>query len=220
MSAIGPWAGRDHEILDHATRSLVGFAAATGLGDEAKLADRARLCLEGEVPPVWLDELLLQSVLMVGYPRALVAAGVWRRVSGLRAPASDASFGESAREWAARGEATCALVYGANYERLRENVRALHPALDAWMITEGYGRVLSRPRLDLLRRELCTVAQIAVLHSPHQLHSHLRGALHAGATAGMVKAALAVADQDLSDAARATVMETLSRVVGDGRPGG
>ena len=29
-------------------------------------------------------------------------------------------------------------MYGATYERLRHNIRALHPALDAWMIVEGY----------------------------------------------------------------------------------
>ena len=67
---------------------------------------------------------------------------------------------------------------------------ALHPALDAWMLTEGYGRTLSRPGLDLLRRELCVIAQTAVLDTPRQLHSHLRGALNAGGSFETVEAAL------------------------------
>jgi 4-carboxymuconolactone decarboxylase len=89
-------------------------------------------------------------------------------------------------------------VYGANFKRLRENIRELHPALDAWMITEGYGRTMSRPGLDLLRRELCVVAQTAVLETPRQLHSHLRGALHAGATFAQVEAVLSVVNPLLS----------------------
>jgi 4-carboxymuconolactone decarboxylase len=66
------------------------------------------------------------------------------------------------------------------------------------MITEGYGRTMSRPGLDLLRRELCTVAQTAVLEAPRQLHSHLRGALHAGATFGQVDAVLSIVNPLLS----------------------
>ena len=102
---------------------------------------------------------------------------------GRRAPASDpdAEYTNVA-EWTRRGEETCALVYGDNYRKLRDNVRELHPALDLWMITEGYGRTMARPGLDLLRRELCVVAQTAVLEAPRQLHSHLRGSLNAGAT--------------------------------------
>ena len=69
-------------------------------------------------------------------------------------------------EWTRRGEEVCARVYGDNYSKLRDSVRALHPAIDAWMITEGYGRTLGRPGLDLMRRELCTVAQTAVLEAP------------------------------------------------------
>jgi 4-carboxymuconolactone decarboxylase len=134
---------------------------------------------------------------MLGYPRALVAAGIWRQVGGVPAPADDPSRHESPAEWTERGQQTCRIIYGGNYQRLRENVRALHPALDAWMITEGYGRVLSRPALDLVRRELCSVAQIAWLGAPHQLHSHLRGALHAGASPALVDEVLQLVGADL-----------------------
>lgn len=178
--------------LDDPTAALVALAVAVAGGDEGLLAKRSRAALAADVPPIWVDELLLQSVLMAGYPRALVAAAVWRRVTGIQAPGTDISFTESQELWQRRGEETCRLIYRANYDRLRENVRGLHPALDGWMVREGYGRVLSRPGLDLARRELCTIAQIAVLRSPRQLHSHLRGALHAGAAPAMIEAALAI----------------------------
>jgi len=66
------------------------------------------------------------------------------------------------------------------YDRLRRNIRKLHPALDDWMIVEGYGKVLSRPGLDLPRRELCIIAACAASEQDRQLHSHLRGALNVG----------------------------------------
>jgi 4-carboxymuconolactone decarboxylase len=196
------------EALDPETAALIRFAAAIATGDEADLRVRSQEAMEACLPPVWVDELLLQSVLMLGYPRALVAAGVWRQVSKCRAPASDPSFVEGAGDWRERGERTCQVVYGDHYDRLRENVRALHPALDAWMITEGYGRVLSRPGLDLMRRELCTIAQIAVLGTPRQLHSHLRGALQAGAVRSAVEQALSLVRPVLDGARQAVADQT------------
>ncbi len=89
-------------------------------------------------------------------------------------------------------------MYGENYRKLRESVLMLHPAIDSWMITEGYGRTLGRPGLDLMRRELCTVAQTAVLEAPKQLHSHLRGSLNAGASFGQIEGVLSIVNPLLS----------------------
>lgn len=177
--------------LDEATLALVGLAGAIALGEDGELRQRIAAVLEAQVPAVWVDELLLQSVLMVGWPRTLVAAALWRAAVGTPAEAGESDLDyTAAAEWQRRGEATCALIYGENYAKLRRNVKALHPALDAWMLTEGYGRTLSRPGLDIRRRELCVVAQTAVLDTPRQLHSHLRGALHAGATPDEVEAVI------------------------------
>ncbi|HEU4587703.1 MAG TPA: carboxymuconolactone decarboxylase family protein, partial [Gemmatimonadales bacterium] len=143
------------DSLDPQTRDLVRFAAAIAQGYEPELRERVAPLRSSQVPPSWVEELLLQSVLMCGYPRALVAFGIWRKFSGLSAPAEDSTAEyRDVEGWTKRGEETCAVVYGDNYRKLRDSVRALHPALDAWMITEGYGRTLSRPGLDLLRREL------------------------------------------------------------------
>jgi 4-carboxymuconolactone decarboxylase len=72
------------------------------------------------------------------------------------------------------------------YEKLRVNISKLHPALDNWMITDGYGKVLSRSGLDLVRRELCVVAICALAEQDRQLHSHFHGALNVGATQAQV----------------------------------
>ncbi len=202
--------------LDPQTRELVRFAASIAQGDEPDLRERVRALRVAAVPVTWVEELLLQSVLFCGYPRALVATAVWRKFSGVRAPEGDAEAGyDNVSQWLERGERTCAIIYGDNYRRLRENIKQLHPALDEWMIAEGYGRTLSRPGLDLLRRELCTVAQTAFLETPKQLHSHLQGAIHAGATPEQVDGALAVVNPMLSFDAWKRVKE-LWRAVRDG----
>ena len=187
------------DTLDPPTLALVRFAAAIALGEEPEVRERATELGPAGTPPEWVDELLLQSILMVGYPRALQAMAIWRSLSGRPAPADDPDARyDNVAEWTRRGEETCAVVYGENYRRLRENIRALHPAIDGWMITEGYGRILSRPGLDLLRRALCTVVQTAVLETPRQLHSHLRGALNAGASFAEIDAALAIVNRLLA----------------------
>jgi 4-carboxymuconolactone decarboxylase len=192
--------------LDPPTRALIRLAAAIGGGEVAVLAERCREAQAAGTPAVWVDELLLQSVLMVGYPRALSAAAVWRDLAGAEvASLEDGTDRSRADQWAARGEDLCRTIYGANYEKLRANVCRLHPALDAWMVAEGYGRTLARPGLDLVRRELCVIAQVAVLGADRQLHSHLRGALNAGASRALVTSGLeaALADCPAGPAARA-----------------
>ena len=185
--------------LDPQTRDLVRFAAAIAQGYEPELRERVGPLRTSQVPVAWVEELLLQSVLMCGYPRALVAFTIWRKFSALPAPESDDDLDYAqAAEWTRRGEDVCATVYGENYRKLRESIRALHPAVDAWMITEGYGRTLARPGLDLMRRELCTVAQTCVLESPRQVHSHLRGALNAGASFGQIEGVLSIVNPLLS----------------------
>ena len=150
----------------------------------------------GKADGTKVDEVIIQSYLFAGFPRALNAAREWRRISGRSAPDSDEGedFDQASR-WRTEGEATCAIVYGPFYERLRHNIRELHPALDAWMIVEGYGKVLSRQALDLRRRELCIVSACAMARQDRQLHSHLHGAKHAGASPEEVLGAInAVAD--------------------------
>jgi 4-carboxymuconolactone decarboxylase len=138
-----------------------------------------------------VEEIILQSYLFAGFPRALNAARAWRTVSERPAPAEDAEASvEDLSLWKERGEETCAIVYGDSYEKLRRNIRGLHPALDEWMIVDGYGKVLARPGVDLRTRELCVVAACAVSGQQRQLHSHLHGALNAGASSGELAAVL------------------------------
>lgn len=178
--------------LDAATRCLVRLAAVIGAGSEQQVRD---LLTEARaLPVIWVEEVMLQSYLFAGFPRALNAMREWRRISGAVAPAVDADADVrqpgNADAWHARGEVTCAAVYGDMYDKLRRNIAVLHPALDHWMVTDGYGKVLSRPGLDLVQRELCIVAVCALAEQDRQLHSHLHGALNVGATPPQVTGTL------------------------------
>src|SRR2546429_539983 len=180
----------ERDALDPATTALVRVAAALAEGKVAVLRDRFVAARTARVPDRWIEELLLQSLLVVGYPLALVAFGVWREVQGPLSGPSDGGGGGGGEElahedwqsWATRGSAVCAAVYGRAYHKLLLSLRALHPALEDLVLVDAYGKVIGRPGLDLKRRELCTVAAIAGLGAAQQLHSHLRGALKTGAT--------------------------------------
>ncbi len=177
------------ETLDRPTVLLVQLAAQLAGGAEAGIRLALQAAAKG-VNPEWVEEVILQTYLFAGFPRSLNGAREWRRISGRTAPLADEGEQFDGALWRQRGEATCETVYGRFYRQLRANIRDLHPALDSWMIVEGYGKVLSRPQLALWRRELCIVAACAIGRQDRQLHSHLYGALHAGASAAQVRAAL------------------------------
>jgi 4-carboxymuconolactone decarboxylase len=195
--------------LDPPTRDLVRLSAIITAGTESAMRDA--FAALGDLSAVWVEELILQCHLFAGFPRALNAMREWRRWQPEPAVASDAIAG---RDWRAQGEATCATVYGEMYERLRGNIRRLHPALDDWMIVDGYGKVLSRPGLDLARRELCIVAACAVSKQDRQLHSHLHGALNSGAAPAVVSRTLDAIDDLLDHDHAHTVHLLWSRVQG------
>ncbi len=131
-----------------------------------------------------LYEALLQSYLFAGFPVALESLAVLdQEVRHLihdhvwpEAEAYDVDVFRS------RGEVLCEQIYTGVYERMMERLQAITPDLSDWMIVEGYGKTLSRPGLDVVTRELCNVAILAVLRHRNQLVSHVRGSLNVGAT--------------------------------------
>jgi 4-carboxymuconolactone decarboxylase len=66
------------------------------------------------------------------------------------------------------------------------------------VVVDAYGKILGRPGLDSKKRELCTLAAIAMQNAPRQLHAHLRGALNTGSTREDVDAVLAIVEADLN----------------------
>src|SRR5438876_9569976 len=106
--------GDSLRTVDDPTRTLVRLAVVVTVGTELEIRD-AMTNSAGRVPPIWIEELVLQTYLFAGFPRGLNAMREWRRVQPeLVAPDDD----RSVDEWRADGLATCAAVYGALYDRL------------------------------------------------------------------------------------------------------
>lgn len=190
----------------------ISAAMATRRKDALQGAfERAR----GVAPDEAVEEVILQGYLFLGFPAALNAMSMWRRISGRVSPTPTE---QDCAGWEARGQVVCAEVYAGQYQRLRENIRALHSDLESWMVMEGYGKVLGRPGLDLTVRELCIASLLAVLGTPKQLFSHLRGAINVGATSTQVEQALELARPYMDEGASGLAWKTWERVVGRQTP--
>jgi len=162
-----------------AIRSLTAFAAAMARGQEAPARRALAAARRAGSGRVAAEEVALMLVLHAGYPAALEGArllnSAWPGRARRRREGGPAV-------WKQRGERLCAQVYGPAYPKLRRNIARLHPDLAAWMIEQGYGRVLTRSGLSGAARELVAVAVLAALGWERQLVSHLLGAARLGAS--------------------------------------
>ena len=166
-----------------ASRALALYSAAITLSTEDQLTAAARMCTEHAVAREQLYETVLQSYLFLGFPRMLFAAQCLQALyPQTPVAANDSLVSEvSPERWLERGRELCRRVYDGNYEALKARVENMAPEIFLWMELEGYGKVLSRPGLDVVDRELAIVAVLTVENRRAQLHSHLRGALNVGA---------------------------------------
>ena len=169
--------------LDAATVSLVRLSGVIAAGTEPQVRD-ALARAATECRPEWVEEVVLQSYLFCGFPRALNAAREWRRVSGAARPLpTRARTLATHREW--RDARRADLRRG-----LRRHVREAAPQHPR--PASGAGRVDDRGRLRqgavAARRSISSAASCAssracaAARQDRQLHSHLHGALNAGAS--------------------------------------
>ena len=199
-------------LFNDSMRALVRIAGAVA---GAPIAFTRRVLTEsiGVAPVSAVEEVILQSYLFAGFPRALNAMRVWREVSGEPAPAGDPSLKPaSAATLQKKGEEICHAVYAGKYDALRQTVTRLHPALDTWMVSDGYGKVLARQGLVLAQRELCIVAACAASEQPPQLKSHLRGARNCGATIDDLAQTLSALTDIVTREALTAAREELNRI--------
>jgi len=177
------WAASFHNDENAVSRLLAGYSAAIALADRPALSAMVRLGRDHSLGHCEFYEIVLQSYLFLGFPRMLVAAEHLAECleeparSSLTAPISR----DEAQDWFEDGMTLCRRVYGGGFESLKRHVEAIAPDVFRWMIIEGYGKVLSRPGVSTIDRELAVVACLIVENRPRQLDSHLHGALNVGA---------------------------------------
>ncbi|MFH1372642.1 MAG: hypothetical protein ABII79_02455 [bacterium] len=187
---------------DQGTRALALYSAAIAIADETTLDRAIEIGRTMGLKRREFYEIVLQSYLFLGFPRMLQAADHLDR--HFPAPGTDSDFCQfSAAEsesWYSNGLSLCRQIYGDAYEPLKHKVRALAPEVFRWMVIEGYGKVLSRPGLSIIDRELAIVACLMMENYPRQLFSHIRGAINVGTVPALVR----------------TVIEDIGRAAGEG----
>lgn len=163
-------------------RAVAFYSAAIALADDSLMNSAIRNCLRHNLAGLQLYEVVLQSYLFLGFPRMLTAAAcLSREIPDLEPPRPplEVAAAETA-EWTDRGVELCKKVYDKNYDLLKNRVESIAPEIFRWMVFEGYGKVLSRPGLEIIEREMAIVACLIMENRPSQLHSHMRGALNVG----------------------------------------
>jgi 4-carboxymuconolactone decarboxylase len=171
-------------------RLLCAISALTARGDGLLLENHLRFALEKQIGLPEICETLLQTYLFVGFPGAYQGFRLLAGLAGASALPPEYRFEGTEAGRTAAGEKLCEKVYGRNYRKLRNNIAGLDPDFASWMISEGYGKVLSRPFLTPRDRELITVAALVVMGRERQLRSHIEGALNLGCTPREVREAI------------------------------
>lgn len=163
-------------------RHLALYSASIAFGDENVIKETAIKANQSGASLEAIYEIMLQSYLFLGFPRMLTAAECFQeafpefaRQVRVKEPAPG-----QFEEWIKRGTALCRKVYADNFDKLKNRLCLFSPEIFQWMILEGYGKVLSRPDLQIKERELAIVACLMIDDRPKQLFSHIRGALNVG----------------------------------------
>jgi len=170
-------------------RLLALFSAVIAYGQEELTGETIELLDTNSISRTAINEAILQSYLFLGFPRMIDATLAFNRVFGDQPENLDIdkiSPGES-KKWYTEGKALCRRVYGKNYERLKKRFIAMSPDVFRWMVLEGYGKVLSRPGMSHIERELAEVAALIVDRRERQLVSHVMGSLNVGASIDLIK---------------------------------
>ena len=169
---------------------LVAILSAAIAVSNADLTEKViRTLKQLDVGDLVIYETVLQSYLFLGFPRMIEASLVYNKVYGDIENNEDIrKISEiEAKNWYEDGIKLCRVVYGKNFEKLKKRFLSVSPELFQWMVLEGYGKVLSRPGMNQIERELAEVAALIVDKRERQLVSHILGSLNVGATMSIIK---------------------------------
>ncbi len=171
--------------------ALARIGAAAGDGDAEGLIDALDAADAAGATPDDLEEIILQTYLFAGFPRAINAFFTYRGWTARVGRERGHAFVEpdDVDGWRRRGEELCRRVYGESFDALQVRMARLHPMIADWTVVEGYGKVLSRPGPDAPRREAAAVGTLIALGAERQLISHLLGALRTGVPRPSLEAA-------------------------------
>lgn len=154
-----------------------------------------------------VEEALLQATLFFGFPRVVTAFEVLQRDWPPPAPPRRGALPPP--EQAVAGRALFDAIYDRNAGAVHGLLESFHPDFHDFVIESAYGRVLARPGLGPMTRELLAVAGLAALQQEPQLVAHARGALRFGATLDQVRDCMAAGG--MGGAAGAALLARINR---------
>lgn len=193
--------------------SIAKLAAALSPSRQSALRDELSSLIPEHLSPEISYEIILQCYLFFGYAQAIEACKSFSIVLTEKGIAQ-----ETVRDWAGfekwkeRGEKLCNKIYAPNYDRLVRNMADVSPELAAWMVVEGYGKVLSRPGPTELEREIASIVFLALSGHPVQLYSHVRGAKNLGVARTEIVSV--IEETPLESDQRKLVLDTVDKVFG------
>ena len=171
------------------TRALALYSAATAVGDQSSLDATVAIARRHAVTHDQLYEIVLQSYLFLGFPRMLIAAEHLSRHFPTANPKSSLHkiSDQESQTWFTRGRELCRQVYSDNFPALRRKVESYAPEVFRWMVIEGYGKVLSRPGLSIVDREMAIITSLMIDNREKQLFAHIKGAKNVRAPHSLIR---------------------------------
>jgi len=164
-------------------RHLARIAAAATVGRRDLLAGFYRAAAAAGVPVADMQEATLQVFLFAGYPRTIDAFEEMADALDPPPPPLETQVPEAE----ARGLRLFGRIYGRNTEAVVAKLNELHPDFARFVLGDAYGKVLARPFLPAVERELLAVTMLAAMGLDAQLRAHARGARRVGASAEEVR---------------------------------
>lgn len=176
--------------LDLRQRQFVTVAALASMGGlEPQLRFHVAGALNVGCTPAEIVELMTHLVVYAGFPAAVNGIRVTKDVFGERGVAPGAVATQTQTQTQThgnrydRGLACLRAIDGAVGERVIESLNGIAPDLGRFIIEFAFGEIYTRAGLDLVSRELVTVAALAALGTATpQLKVHMHGFLNVGGT--------------------------------------
>ncbi|OKI35311.1 carboxymuconolactone decarboxylase [Saccharothrix sp. CB00851] len=168
--------------LDLRQRQLVTIGALAAQGDTAPQLDfHLDAALQVGLSPTEILEALIHIVPFAGFPRALNAMTVARRVFADRGIVFRPPMQTDARDRYERGERKLVEVDGQHGLDVVESLRDIAPDLGRYVVEFAFGDVYHRPWLTTPQRQLVTIGALTAFgDTAPQLRVHLGAALRVG----------------------------------------
>lgn len=192
-------------------RSLSYLSAIIAVGEYQQTLEALKTLKDIGIKREAIYETVLQSYLFLGFPRMIEGALAYNELYGDFENALDIEriSSEESQNWFDDGKKLCGIVYGKNFDRLKERFLSVSPDLFRWMVIEGYGKVLSRSGMTQIERELAEVAALIVDMRERQLISHIIGGLNVGAKMELLR----LVNNDIKPLAGNNAFELATRVM-------